>query len=238
MRTLDATFLNSVANMAGVREWLGGEGDIDLTKTLLDTNNYAFVNEYGGFVGHRSFGGRYECHTMFSPNRHGVRDIMALMRYAQQFMFVNTDCDEIVTRVNLKHKGQIWLAKQSGLQEQFVKEGVSYQSLPLDRWAAMCSTTREEGGRFHGLLEAAKKANGSSLAAHPDDPQHDSMVGAALLMAKAGNGAKAANVYNRWATFASYAPVILLSEQPPIVDFHDAVAGLNSQNEVEILLCR
>lgn len=238
MRTLDATLLNQVANMEGVREWLGGDGPIDLTNSLLDTGNYAFTNIYGGFIGHRIFGGRYECHTMFSPNRHGVRDIVALMKYAQQFMFVNTDCDELVTKVNLKHKGQAWLSKHGGFQEQFIKEGYSHQSLPLDRWAATCSTAREEGGRFHKLLEAAKKANGFSLAAHPDDPQHDAMVGAALLMAKAGNGPKGANVYNRWATFAGYKPVVLLSEQPPVVDFHDAVAGLNSKNELEILLCR
>ncbi len=238
MRTFDATILNNAANHPEVRPWLGGEGPVNLTASLLDPNTYAFVNQWGGFIGHRAFDTVYECHTMFVPQKPGIKPIIELMKYAEQFMFTNTDCERLITKVSMKHSGQHWLAKHGGFVEQSQREGISYQLLPLDRWAQACSTTRDEGERFHGQLEQAKRANGSTLPVHPEDPAHDAMVGAALLMAKAGNAVKGVNTYNRWAVVAGYVPILLLKEQPPVVDIHDAVLGLGSTNEVEILLCR
>ena len=39
-RAIESSFLNSVANTTGVREWLGGEGAIDLTPAMSDSTKH------------------------------------------------------------------------------------------------------------------------------------------------------------------------------------------------------
>jgi hypothetical protein len=115
--------------------------------------------------------------------------------------------------------------------------GVAYLKLTLDTWVGACSTVAEQGRGFHELIEAAKKAKGSTLPAHPHDEAHDRAVGATVSMIKAGNTIKGVNHYNKWAIFAGYAQIELLSEQPVIVDVKDAVLGLRD-GQMEVLQCR
>lgn len=237
MRTFDPTFLNSVANNPEVRLWLGGQGPIDLTATLDNPGNYAFCDDTGGFVVIQLHGARYECHTIFSPDRRGVKGVLDLMFAAQQYMFTQTPCDDIVTKVPDENRGADWLARAGKFVEGFRRNGVSYRSLSLDRWAQVCSTAPDEGRAFHLILEAAKQAAGSALAVHGEDELHDRMVGAAILMAKTGNVVKGVNFYNSWALWAGYAPISLLSEQPAVIDIIDAVIGLDGSN-LRVMKCR
>ncbi len=67
MRTLDAAFLNEVANDPEVRPFLGRSGALDLAPLISDPNNYCFVCDQGGFVGIKLQPGLYELHTIFRP---------------------------------------------------------------------------------------------------------------------------------------------------------------------------
>lgn len=246
MRTFDATFLNSVANHPDIRPTLGGTDPVlDLSVAVSKLQNYCFVNEFGGFVGMRGVIGApiIECHTMFLPHS-PPRKIVRFMQECQEYLFTRTDCTKIVTKVADDNVSGDKLSILGGFKEDFRREnawklgiGVSYRSLPLDRWLAVCSSTLEAGKAFHKLLEDHKKAKGSALQTHEDDEIHDRWVGAAMLMALRGNVVKGVDTYNIWAAFAGYMPVVLLSEQPPVVDIHDAVIGTDGTN-LQVLHCR
>lgn len=245
MRIFDAVFLNEIANSPFVRPELGGTDVIDLTATINNVNNFCFQTDSGGFLAIPTVTGgtTVECHTIFEPGTN-ARPAIRFMRQCQEYLFTRTNTLEIVTKVPDGNDRADKMATMGHFVEIFRREdawkpgvGVSYRSLTLDRWLRACSSTLEAGKAFHTLLESAKKAKGSALPVHPDDEVHDRYVGAALLMAIQGNVAKATNFYNQWATFAGYAPVRMLSEQPPIVDVVDAIIGMNG-TELQVLHCR
>lgn len=242
MRTFNATLLNKIANMPDIRPKLGGTGSIDLSAALLNPRNFAFTNEEGGFVAINTFGNRYECHTIFAPDRH-FREVCALSEWALGYMFTETACEEIITKIPDGNTGAEILSRKFHFQRVGVQphwngdQSAVVKSLPLDTWARLCYRAREAGQAFHSQLNSYKGGVKSGLPDHPKDDDHDSMVGAAMLMAKAGNVAKGVNFYNRWATAFGYAPVILLSEHPVVVDVHDAIIGY-TDGQMEVLLCR
>jgi hypothetical protein len=187
--------------------------------------------------------GVYECHTIYPPLVN-AKIVVREMREAMAYMFLQTDCQCILTKVPDVNTGAAHLAKLGGFVEDFYRKdawtgggGVSYQKLPLDAWARTCSTVGEQGRMFHELLEAHKKIQNSHLPEHPQDEAHDRAVGAAVAMIRAGNTIKGVNHYNKWAIFAGYAQITLLSEQPVIVDVGDAVMGLRN-GDLEVLQCR
>lgn len=246
-RTFDATFLNQVVNHAEVRPWLGGDGEIDLSAVIGNPNNFALVNDYGGWIVARVDAGLYDVHSQFLPEGRNAA-LIDDMRAAIHFMFTATDCIELVTRCPDNNKAALGLARTAGFREIFRREeswpvkddkpcGCSFQSLPFDRWRAMDETLPAIGHWFHERLENEKLKAGSSLVVHADDEAHDRAVGAAIAMARAHNPQKAVFTYNRWANFAGYAPIMLISEHPPTFDVLDAIVTLKG-DDMEVLQCR
>lgn len=247
-RTMDAGLLNRVSNHPDVRPWLGGEGAVDWTHVLHDPRNVALVTDEGGWVFLALGDGRYEVHSQLAPGGRGDEGWRAV-RDAVRFMFTATDCMDIVSKLPDGNLGAKGMARAMGFQEVFRREacwrdpsgemvGVAHVSLAFDRWRARDETLAVEGALFHDLLEAAKVEAGSALPVHPDDEAHDRAVGASLLMLKASNPRKAVRTYNAWASFAGYAPIILMSEHPVVVDVRDAIVSLHGGGELEVLLCR
>lgn len=235
MRTLDVSRLNALANKDSVRPWLGGEGPVDLAPLSMDLNNYIFECDTGGFVVAHLHGTRYEAHTISEP---GVspRPLMRLLRKAMEYMFTVTDCTELVTRCPEGNAGASALADYAGFRSLFMRGKDDYRIITLDEWASSCSAAGAAGEAFHDALEAAKEKVGSSLEVHEDDQAHDRYVGAAFLMIKAGNVQKGVDTYNRWASFAGYAQVEVVSLNPTVVDVVDALVTWN--DGLEILKCR
>ena len=98
-------------------------------------------------------------------------------------------------------------------------------------------TCRQLGAWFHAALEAAKEAAGTLRESHPVDAVHDHMVGAAVLMVRAGQVEKAVRVYNVWASSAQYAPIALLRTRPTVIDVQDAIVEAGPSG-MEVLRCR
>lgn len=229
-RTLDPAFLNTVANHPDVRPWLQGEGPLDLSSVIGNPANIALQAAQGGWVLQNLSPGVYEVHSMFLPEGRGSAVKKALAA-ALDYVFSATDCRQIVTRLPAGNVRAAALGKIAGFRPWFGDR----HRIEIEDWAQASRACREAGEWFHEQLEAAKLAHGSALDVHADDPGHDRAVGAAVLMCRAGNPAKAVWHYNAWAAAAGYAPITLISVNPMVIDVVDAV--LEGPN-MEVLLCR
>lgn len=246
---MDADRLNDVANDPAVFPWLGfvGQlGDLDLTPVVENPANIALDCDHGGYVLVNQGGGQYEAHTLFLPSGRALAYEAAVAGF--RYLFTATDCIRIVTKVPAGNPHAAAHAKRCGFEEVFSRpavwagqsgaEDVSYQELTLDCWLSRSDPAAIAKGRwFHDELEAAKIASGSIREVHEDDEAHDRAVGAAVLMFQAGNAAKAAWHYNRWAALAGFAPLSVLSLNPLVVDVVDAVVEVTSAG-MEVLKCR
>ena len=238
-RTLDARFLNEVANHPEVRPGLGGAGAIDLTATLANPANVALQCEHGGFVGVKLDDlGLYECHSLFLPE--GREHTTEAMRSGLRYLFCETDCSEVVTKVPEANRGAVGLARIAGFRTVFERAEfqtlgkTTFASLPFVRWVATDPGLAEHGKWFHTRLEELTEGK---IPEHPEEEIHNRMVGASVLMLRAGNSIKACAYYNRWALFAGYPIVRLVSQFPPIIDMDQVVVTVQ-ENDMEILKCR
>ncbi len=212
MRTLDATFLNSIANGPEVRPWLGRSGELDLTPIVSDTNNFCFVCPKGGFVGIRLQPGLYELHTIFHPG--DGAEVMSFAAICMRFMFTQTDCVELRTKVPVTNLGARVLAVRAGMSRIFdrkrVWEGpdgalldVEYFAITIDKWA---------------LFDRACRDFGASVHSGTDDGVHEAFLGAAFQMIRANNALKGIQFYNRWASFAEVPPINITGTNPIVFE--------------------
>ena len=247
-RTMDAEFLNRVANHSDVRPWLGfGAADVNLQPLLDDLGNVALVTGHGGFVFHQTEPGYYEAHSLFLPEGRG-RGACEAARAAEYYLFTRTNAVEIVTKVPANNQAALGLARLAGFQPRFTVKGtfphadgpvdLAGYGLTWDEWALTANETCVAGEAFHVELEAKKARMSATSKNHDDDPVHDRMAGFCALCVYAGNAAKGIHLYNRWARLAGYAPLALLSDCPVVIDIHDAVLELQPRQEWEMLSCR
>lgn len=238
-RTMDATFLNSVANREDVRPFLGGEGPIDLGPLLLNPANYGLVVDgAGGWLLQAVLPGVYELHTLFLPEARGA-SYFVVAREALRWMFTRTDCLEIITKCPDDNGGARMAAGHMGFRERFRREdawapgvGISYRVFTLDDWFVRDKAAIMEGRAFHKALEAAKVAAGITLPAHPEDEAHDRAVGAAVLMIRGGQESKAVGFYTRWALFAGYQTFEQVG--PSLFDVREAIVEV-SEGQMRVL---
>lgn len=230
MRTLDARFLNEIANEPNVRPCLGGSGPLDLAPLVNNPENFTFISSFGGFVGVKQQPGIYEIHTIF---RQG--DGSEALKFAgecMRWMFCHTDCTELRTRIPKSNPAARWLAVKSGMSKVFerqnaweadggLKEDVIFLTISIDKWAAFDNACGDEGRTFDP---------------ESSDAIFCSYLGAALLISKSGNLMKGVGFYNRWAPFAGCEMMRLISLTPAVFGFHNKIIHMNGE-EVEIIPC-
>ncbi len=244
LRTMDAGFLNSVANHPEVRLWLGGVGPLDLTDVLADANNYAFQNESGGLVYEKIDAGLYEVHSLFLPEGRGA-SAFNLMDESLRYMFVQTECQEIVTKVPDDNSAALGAARAKGFATSFrletgwttpegLRVGMAIMRLPLSKWIGKDDLVEAKGRWFHERLE---ELTNNAIPVHYDEAAHNRAVGASIMMAQAGNVLKAIGSYNVWAHIAQYPLIKPLSLIPLIIDMDQAVIEFKG-NDMEILKCQ
>jgi len=244
-RTMEATFLDTVANHPEVRPALGGVGPISLGAILADAANFALVTDAGGWVFVRHEPGAYELHTLFLRHGRG-RACLAAWREAARYMFLATDAREIVTKVPANNPGAAFAAQKCGFVERFTRreafadpEGrlheVSCRALSLDDWVSREETLSAGGHWFHDGMERALA--GSALPPHPEDAAHERAVGAAVAMIAARNHRKGVWFYNRWARLAGYPAVAVLSDTPLTIDVGAGVVVEARGETMEVVRC-
>lgn len=220
-RTMDAERLNALANHPDVRPWLlGADGPLDLTRLVENPAVVCLEAEHGAFLLVPIQPTVYELHTMWLPEGRG-KEFFGHAAEMFRYIFTRTDCLEVVTKVPDGNRAAAVAASRVGFRQRFHRAGISFRSLSIESWALSDEACLEEGERFHDVLEAAKLEAGSTLPIHDDDPVHDHVVGAALLMAYAGDLAKGVRFYNGWASFAGYALIEIVG--PNVVDIRDAL---------------
>lgn len=241
IRTLDATALNRIANDDSVRPFIGDGGPVDLTPLVSDPLNVALTTEDGdgGYILHKLAPGLYEAHSLALPSARG-RPMVRLMREGFRYLFTATDALEVVTKVPATNEAADGLARIAGFREVFRRHGawvdgsaISYRSLGYLDWALSDARCLREGREFHDVLHAA-----TGHYNHPEDDAHDHMVGVTMLGVRAGNHIKAIGLYNRWAVFAGYAPVRIVSETPLVIDVIDAIVELRDSRLVVLTVRR
>lgn len=247
-RTLDGKRLTKIANDPSVRPSLGGDMDspMDLKPIIANPANVAFESEHGGFVLINLEPGLYEAHSLFLPEGRGA-EAFAAMRDALQYMFTRFDCHEIVTMVPDSNPPAAQFAKVGGFSKWFTRENcfpvngggvnATYYRLAVFDWIQHSDACLDAGEWLHEQFTDAKAVFGWSAPDHEDDDAHTRAAGAALLMFQAGHPARAIFLYNRWAKFARYNTIALVSEHPVVVNTDGMMLTLAANGQLEVLSC-
>lgn len=248
-RSFDATAINAAINHPDVFPWVSvpGMDSIDMTPLVADRRNVLLMGETGGIFFHWQEPGIYIAHTNFLPGESRGRQALADTRDAIFWMFTAHDGMELLTFVPKPNRVAAMWARAVGAELDFERDAawptadglvpVRYYALRFDRWVRQEKRLPARGEWFHVKLEVEKRRFGVTDPLHPHDPEHDRRVGTAVEMIFAGQVDKAIILYNRWARFAGYAQVRLISREPLIIDQQDALILVNGQ-DFEVLRCR
>lgn len=227
-RTFDPVLLALYANHPEVRPHIGmvEAGPLEFSEWMANPANVCLAVRGGCFCFGQDEPGRFELHTFLTPEARGARVIPAFYA-AARWMFTQTPCVEIITRLPETNRPADLMARRAGFQPLYTLEkaweGVDlrYFTLTLDKWVAVDPATLEAGRAFHERVDTARVEAGREDTRHPDSEAHNRAVGAAVLMAQAGNHDKALWAYNRFARVSGYVPAKVVP-QAPVVDIGDA----------------
>lgn len=213
-RVFDATLINTVLNHSEVRELAGappGADDIDVSPKIEDMRNVCLMTSGGGFLLLYKTPNTYELHTQFLPEARGAEPLKAV-EDAFLYMFIQTDCLIINTKVHKDNVGALKITEQYAELVSFHDDNYFF-TLTYENWVKRSNRCKVRGELFHEQLGEDKN--------HDDDEIHDRNAGSAILMAEAGNIDKSVFVYNRWAESAGYMPLVILSHQPVVIRVDD-----------------
>ena len=228
IRTLSAERFNIMIGHPEVRPWVGGTHDIDLTETVANPENFAFLTDegWGGYIYHKLDVGLYAVHTLSLPSGR-TREMLEARSASLREMFIKSDAVRIVTVVPDGNKGADLWAQRAGFRELFrrIKSfdlmgemvDASYRALTYDEWVTKDAGNLSDGRAFHRMIHEVTPDD------HGDDPVHDAWCGATIEGCAAGNAEKALTCYNRWALHAGYQPVRVLTAHPLVLDIGTAL---------------
>jgi len=114
---------------------------------------------------------------------------------------------------------------------------VNYCALRYDDWVRKTPSLEIAGRSFHQKLETEFYRLGRQEQQHPDESCHDRHVGACAEMMLSGQIDKAVILYNRWARFAGYGQIAVVSHSPSLVDIGNALIQVKD-NDFKVIRCR
>lgn len=229
-----------------------GQESLDLTPVVSDLRNIVLVCDEGGIIAHWREPGVYEIHTQFTERYRGVSAVRTT-REMISWLFLHSPAMELQTKVPDCNQGAQGLVKAISGRFEFERAGawngpsgpcgVAYYTLRWSDWLYspwVMGALAARGEWFHQRLDDAKRAFLSPPDSHPTDAAHDVNVGATIDLILEGQQVdKALILYNRWARFAGYAEVRLISANPLIIDIQDAVLLIDiAGKDFEVLSVR
>lgn len=239
-RSFDHEALDAILNHPEVFQWVAKpEHNTLCSKEIVENgSNYLLLNEdkSGALLFVFQEPCVYEVHTQFLPGARGSAAFKFTCE-ALDWMFLRTDVMEILTVVPEGNKAADSLARIVGGQLDFSREAAwtmhngdvvnsNYYGLRYADWIRRAGHLESVGAAFHDKLEGMVPQ-----AAHDDDSAHDRHVGAAFEMIRYGQAAKAVLLYNRWARFAGYATISIVSANPLIIDIQSALLVIGKDGQ-------
>jgi hypothetical protein len=222
----DRPRIEQICNDPRIRAWTAPDG-AGLCSALkyLTPPNFSVVFDLGCWLAQYVDQGRYIIHTNILPEARNRAP--ALCAQALQLTFTHTDAEDLLTMVPQTIPHAKLMARRMGFHKAFerkavwpvagVKYDMEFYRLGLFDWI-LSGACAEAGAAFHHRLHGEL-----GIPAHPDDPAHGAFVGAAAEMIRAGLHLKAVRIYNRWAVWALYQPIRMLSEEPLRIDIRQCV---------------
>lgn len=254
-RDFNAARINRVVNDPSVFPdiSLPGQGPMDLTALVNDLRNIVLMCDEGGIVAHWREPGLYEIHTQFTEKYRGVSAVKTV-REMVSWLFLQSPAMELQTQIPAVNQAAHSLVKAISGRLEFERDGVwqladgqacrmDYYTLRYNDWlysAWAMGGLAARGEWFHARLDQAKVAFLQAPESHGHDAAHDVNVGATIEMIFAATTIdKAITLYNRFAKFAGYAEVRVISAQPLIIDIQDAIILVDVwQKDFEVLSVR
>lgn len=236
-RTTDAGAANAILNHPQVRPYIADEADgyVDVSKQLAAGNVLALRGEHGLFMVYKYDVGIWETHTAVLPEGRGAW-ALAFAKAGATFMFTQTDCAEIMTRVPQGHIAAKALTDAVGFRHQFTTlpdclfrgryVPCHIYAMPMAEWFGRVEGMEAEGEKFHRWLNA-QVGNGHGEP-HPSDPGHNKIVGVTLAMIAGGQVAKGVALYNKCSIAARHPTISLLSLDPVQVRFDAGVLTMDA----------
>lgn len=248
-RAFDAADINPILNDPDVLPSITGPGieSVDVSEILANPQNVCLVADGGAlmFIFHEP--GIYEVHNNWLKAYRGKAAIDGT-RAALRWMFTRTDCMTILTKIPAFNRAAARLCALVGGKKRFDRKAVwptkdgmvdmSFWSLSYDDWVCENRDLMASGHAFHVKLDEEFARHEKIAPRHEDEDCHDLHVGACVEMIYGSQPEKGFILYNRWAAFAGYKPVALLSRNPLVVDIGDAVLQIVGDNSFKAVLCR
>lgn len=233
---------------------LPGQESLDLSPIVGDLRNIVLMCDEGGIIAKWQEPGVYEIHTQFTAAYRGVSCVRTI-REMVSWLFLQSPAMELQSQVPEGNVGAEAAIRAVGARFEFERAGawpsreegvpakpVGYYTLRYSDWLYQpyaAGVLAPLGEEFHRKLEEKKLAFLSPPEGHAVDPAHDVNVGATMAMIWAGQAEKGLTLYNRWARFAGYAEVRLISLQPLVIDIQNAVLLIDlAGKDFEVLACR
>lgn len=224
--------VNRVINHPSVLLWMAPQPLpelLDFSRLMADTSNVVLFSDFGGAIFLQLDETCFELHTQFLPEVRG-RPVVRFMHQALEYIFTHTNCMNVMTKVPLHNAAARALTQHFHFTLEGTRKGhwnagdagmmdVEYYNYNWDDWVRHSPLLATQGETFHQRLESECERLGVANVAHPADIWHDHVVGATLDTVYAGLVDKACILYNRWAKFAEYATLRVVSRLPAIVEF-------------------
>lgn len=228
-RTFDPQRMNAIMNHPAVRPTIADmpEGRIDATEVMRHETTYALIGDHGAVLLHANIPGIYEVHTNILPEGRGGWTL-DFLESAKLWMFAQTDCFEVLTRVPRGHLQAKAATLAAGMTLEFERPKcrfmdkevpVEIYSIDIAKWASTCPFLEDIGADFHEEIVREWRRNGGTEDGHGYDENHNRYVGAAVAMVRGGQVLKAVNFYNRWAVVSRHPGVRIVSVDPVVVEF-------------------
>ena len=249
-RTFNPADVNPILNDPSVFDAirLPGIDGVDVTPLIQNPGNVFLMAEGGCIIFIRDAeGGIYEVHTAFLEHARGAIALRE-SRGAYRWMFTNTDCMILQTRVPAFNHAAAAFCSRVGAAMDFERRAqwptdhglvdVSFWSLKYEDWIRRVPPDLIKVGRdFHARLDDELALWNRSNDNHPDEDCHDLYVGACVATIYAGQSEKAVILYNRWARFAGYQPIALVSKSPLLIDIGTAIIQVVNES-FKVVQCR
>lgn len=213
--------------------------EISSAAMLRDFNSIALRAEDGSglggyFICVAKGYGIYEVHTMLLPACRGARAVAA-GRAGCDWMFTQTDCEKLTSFSRAKHVTAF--ARMVGFGIDFTRGDTTFLSYGLQEWqrsAWKVDYFQDIGRRVH---EQFFTFLGREL--HPDDPNHNGVLGIALSTALHGNQPeKGAAIFNLWAAGAGYQPVAYAGRRGSISFFKCGTDAVDQRKHATVAMDR